>query len=641
VLADKLGGDDYATASADGTVTLIDDVEIEDEVTIPAGVTLELDTFALGGTGDVTNNGTIDFGTSGTITTTGTVTNNGTFSASNTTALTNALEKATSGTVEVTGTSASIAGGTVQGTATLKVSGTLEVTSATITGTAGAKIVVQGSGTITGAGATNFYYNDGTTAIASPIPAGTYTWDDGKWKSAADAPISKDAEIAGEITWEPTSIVTINYTGTAALGTINIPDNKKLIIKNAVENGDGNAITLQGSGSELEIEGPSGSIDLGTTGTITNSSSGTVTNNGTIKTAVTAIGDPFNAILAVGGNITASSITVGSPATLTVPATTNLTISSLTVTDTLIVAAIPANSTLAVTALTNSGTIEAANEATLTTLLALSVITGKVQVTGPTVSLGVKVLPNNVTLVVPNAQTLTVTGAISGGSSVSIINNNIIVLDTGGTISGVSGTITNTSKTIKTSSATELANLLPKLTGGTVEASGAELSLANDATVPGGVTLKLAASTKLTVPEDKTLTLGASGDGGAATLTLTDANSKLVLLAGGKVSAANPGSTIIKAEGSETGVTVTVAGTDGNAKVESDEETPPTWTVSDDTTGTDISSTGKIILGGITLDFIGTAAVTNDACATTETDDKAAGSLEAGDGTTITFAGAN
>jgi hypothetical protein len=65
---------------------------------------------------------------------------------------------------------------------------TLTVNGATITGAAASsKIVVQGS--ITLAGTSNFYYNDGTTTIGTTIPAGTYTWDTDKWKSAAGAPI--------------------------------------------------------------------------------------------------------------------------------------------------------------------------------------------------------------------------------------------------------------------------------------------------------------------------------------------------------------------------------------------------------------------------------------------------------------------
>jgi hypothetical protein len=104
------------------------------------------------------------------------------------------------GTIEATAAQISVAAGTpltiptgttlkLSGTTKLTVTGTLTVqASASITGAANtSKIEVQESGTITGAA--NFYYNDGTTAIGTTIPAGTYTWVADKWKSDVGAPI--------------------------------------------------------------------------------------------------------------------------------------------------------------------------------------------------------------------------------------------------------------------------------------------------------------------------------------------------------------------------------------------------------------------------------------------------------------------
>ncbi|MDR3161006.1 MAG: hypothetical protein LBU28_05255, partial [Spirochaetaceae bacterium] len=87
-------------------------------------------------------------------------------------------------------------------------------------------------------------------------------------------------------------------------------------------------------------------------------------------------------------------------------------------------------------------------------------------------------------------------------------------------------------------------------------------------------------------------------------------------------------------EATQTDTKITIAGSDGNAKVEA---AGTIWTVSDDATGTDISSTGEIVLGTLTLDFDGTSAVTAAAGAVSTS--AAAGKLIAGEDTTITFIG--
>jgi hypothetical protein len=88
-------------------------------------------------------------------------------------------------------------------------------------------------------------------------------------------------------------------------------------------------------------------------------------------------------------------------------------------------------------------------------------------------------------------------------------------------------------------------------------------------------------------------------------------------------------------EATQTDTKVSVTGSNsGKAKVEANSTV---WTVTDDSTGTDISSSDKIVLGTLTLDFNGTSAVTDDACAAS--DSAAAGKLVVGAGTTITFKG--
>jgi hypothetical protein len=349
-----------------------------------------------------------------------------------------------------------------------------------------------------------------------------------------------------------------------------------------------------------------------------------------------------------------------------------------------------------------TGTIQTADTTgTMLATLLGSVTAGTVELTA-NASLGDTTIPSGVTLKVASGQTLTVTDEIDGGSSsVSIINAGTINLGDNGTISGVSGTIVNTGGTIKTGNGTELAALLPstaKISGGTIEASG---TLASAATIPDGVTLLinsgqqlavnavltatgtitntgtivlgssgsisnyakvtsgtikvanvdqleallltggtgiaagivetpsvvLAASKTLTVPSGVTLQLGNSEEGGAATLTLTDDSSQLVLAAGGKVNAANNDSTIsgIAANG---GVTLTATNTNPLVTVAN----TTNWTITGDTTGT--TDGADIVLGLLKI-----SVASGSMEITTNQEGTAAGSLTAGENTTITFAG--
>jgi hypothetical protein len=217
-----------------------------------------------------------------------------------------------------------------------------------------------------------------------------------------------------------------------------------------------------------------------------------------------------------------------------------------------------------------------------------------------------------------------VTNAVTG---TAINNAGTINLTGSGTISGVT-TITNTG-TIKTSNATELANLLPKLTSGTIVASGT-LALTDDATVPGGVTLTLAESTTLTVPNGKTLTLGevTTGAEHAATLVLTDNTSQLVLEEGGKVNAANAGSTI---SGIATTGGVTVTGTNANMSVTA---ASTDWTIAL-IEGEEVLTGSPITLGKLKITVATSGVITHEQL----TDNNDSGTLTAGEGTTIAFAG--
>jgi hypothetical protein len=129
------------------------------------------------------------------------------------------------------------------------------------------------------------------------------------------------------------------------------------------------------------------------------------------------------------------------------------------------------------------------------------------------------------------------------------------------------------------------------------------------------------------------------GDGGVITiegagnLEFTVAASTVILSAGGAIDV--KAATGKFGEASQTDTKITVTGTEGKAEVVKD---GTTWTVTDDGTGTDISTTGKIILGTLTLGFNGTSAVNNAAGADAALN-AAAGKLIAGPDTTITFIG--
>jgi hypothetical protein len=243
------------------------------------------------------NAGTIDLGTNEISDLAITNTATGIIQTANETMLETLLGSVTIGTIEVSGeldigTAAVKTGATlkVASDKTLTVTGTLTVASgASVTGAAaGAEIVVDEEGSITGAA--NFYYSNKTTPIAGAIPVGTYTWatdaggeDTAGWKSDTAAPGTvRDTTLAAEVEWtSDTAIETINYSGNTALTGITVPAGKTLNITGNIAN-QAEAITVDPTGTATS------------TGTITTSSSINATGltslvklggNGTIKLA--------------------------------------------------------------------------------------------------------------------------------------------------------------------------------------------------------------------------------------------------------------------------------------------------------------------------------------------------------------------
>jgi hypothetical protein len=334
----KATGGGKVVLSGTNSVAVSGPLEVNLTLEIEAGATL-----ALGATGNIDildENENI----------TGTIINKGTISTAQNINAANGFGEflaLVGGTFEVKGTGkVTVGAGTTlvipTGT-TLKLSDT-----ASVTGAANAKIVVQGSGEITGA--ENFYYSDGETAIIGAITTagGTYTWDgsidgnEGGWESERDASsASITANTPAEVKWEGNT-VTVNYMGTDALGDVEIPAGKTLIIDSAVTTtGTPTAITLLPATTESGLAGGAliinagKSIDLGTGGTITITDGdvdGIVTNNGTIKTAadislVTATG---TGTIVITGNSATSDATITLTQHLTIAESGKLTV---TVTD--------------------------------------------------------------------------------------------------------------------------------------------------------------------------------------------------------------------------------------------------------------------------------------------------------------------
>ncbi|MDR0638633.1 MAG: hypothetical protein LBG27_07015 [Spirochaetaceae bacterium] len=176
-------------------------------------------------------------------------------------------------------------------------------------------------------------------------------------------------------------------------------------------------------------------------------------------------------------------------------------------------------------------------------------------------------------------------------------------------------------------------------TGAILGKTGAPtFTVSEDAVIGGKVTV--GADAELIV-DDAALTVGqltVSGKlsiEGAGNVLLTADATKIIVNPTGSIDVRDADGTFGEATAAETKISITGSNSGKATVVESP---AAVWTVTDDSTGRDISSTGKIVLGKLTLDFDGTSPVTGDPCAASATA-AAAGKLVAGAGTTITFAG--
>jgi hypothetical protein len=613
-----------ATVSG-STVTLKADANIYagETVAIPAGVTLDTAgkklTVANGATLTVAEGGTIDLG-AGTITipeaeqdgTKGTVTNDGTIKTATTDKATLIALVGLDGEGKVVLNGASAITVTLTDPLELKTQDLVIGEYATLNLAANALTVnTEGTGSVT---------NNGTIKTAK----------------TAKADLQPILNIGGNI----------DATATVVIGndSLEVPAGTALTLSHTT------ASTIGGSGSlTVKDDGAltvSGALtNNGTIAFDANSglvATGTITNNSTIETkSGTVLATLLNKVTAgtieVTDGVTLAAnadVTVASGVTLNVAASQSLTIPSG--------AKLTLNSAIGGTGTkTNNGTINTATD-NATVLSAILNITGsgKVVLTGTGVSLTGKLTLG--TDLVINAGVLTTSGTepFDGGKTVTIGTAGKLDFGTAA-ITALGATITNNGNTadaVKTSttSGAALKAILDDVTGNITLAD--DVTVVAGTTLKGGTTLTLASGTTLTVPEEVTLTIG---NGGAATLVLTAADSQLVLqggTTGGKVNAANEGSTIIKAGGSETGVTVSVyASSDTNFETKKGATSvyvSPLWTLTAAETSATIA-VENITLGKFQFSIAASTAV-NAVGANTGT---APGSLEAGNETAIVFAG--
>jgi YD repeat-containing protein len=426
-------------------------------------------------------------------------------------------------------------------------------------------------------------------------------------KLGGNGTIKLAAEVTGvETTLELSQNLEIGNSGSIAFADT---------FTSAAFNGSG-SLTLSGSGA---ISLGSGVTSLGKTVTFAAGAEGTVTTgNAPALAAIVNAATSGNKITATGSLTPASDITVAEGVTLTIANGGGALIvdsgRTLTVNGTITTTGTLTNSNIIVigengsisdyTKVTNSGTIKTAYATVLTTLLS-NVTAGTVEVTGTDASLAGGTVQGTATLKVSG--TLTVNGAITATGTIT--NEGIIVLGSSGSITDY-GQVTNNG-TIKTSQVAKLTELLTSgVTAGTVEVTGSGITIGEDTTI--------------TVPGNVTLAIGNATD--TATLTLGSyTTSKLVLSPTAKLAVLNGASEFAGV------ATVGVAGTNNKATFESEGGLPPIWTVTDDESGTDSTT---VTLGTLVL------TVSSGVVTTTAQGGSTAASLEAGEGTTITFAGA-
>jgi hypothetical protein len=172
--------------------------------------------------------------------------------------------------------------------------------------------------------------------------------------------------------------------------------------------------------------------------------------------------------------------------------------------------------------------------------------------------------------------------------------------------------------------------------------SGDTFSIGKDATlggvtVPAGATLTVATGATLTVGGVLTVsgTLEIAGNG---KVLLTAAATSVVLKADGAIDVKDATGAFGEATQTATKMKVGAAATPGTATKALVANATTTWTVTTDSTGTDVSSSGFIVLGTLKLAFNGTSNV-SAAAGADAAGNAAAGKLVAGTGTAITFIG--
>jgi hypothetical protein len=543
---------------------------------------------------EIDSNATLALGTAGlTINSPGTIDNNGIISTTQANipgADLGELLALVGGTVEVLGTgSIAVASGTlaIPADTTLKLSGNAELTVATganLTVEDTANLNVAASATLTNNGTVNFIA--GSTletpvegAIENNNTINTATTNQATLKALVAATVSATASVPGR--------VVLNGASATAKAEVTLTE----------------PLTLD---KQDLVIGEHATLDLDT---FTISDYTKVTNGGTITTATTS-GETLKNILTAGGKITASAAVTGLSGNTTVSTGTTLTISTSLALAPGAVLTFVEGATVAPTAITATGaTIRVANKTQLEALLPTSAkVTGGTVETTAAVSLseGASVtVPVGVTLNI-GTHTLTTTGA-------TLVNSGII----------------------KTA-VTTIALLNPILgLGGVIEIEDFTVDHATNPTT----TLTVPASTILTVPNNRTLTLGGTN---AGTLVLTDATSKLVLLAGGIVKAANVGSTIVGTGNVESAVKVSAVDTSSSdaATAVTNTGSSTNWVL---TKGVATSApVVTVILGKFKLVTPENAVLTDKAGETASSNPvPAPGTLKAGANTKITFAGAS
>jgi hypothetical protein len=641
------------------------ELPVSETITVKVGTTLTV-SGTITSAGSITNAGIIELGSDGTIIgVTPVITNTGTIKTAKTdgSTLTALLDKVHAGTVEVSGdvVFAPSADVTVASGVTLNVAA-----SQSLTIPIGAKLTLNsaigGPGTKTNNGTINTATTDeavlrnlvgfgGTGTVVLNGTGGNsieVVLETGQLALTQKLTIGENAKLnLGINTFNDYTKVTNSGTIITAAyfnsfnniltvgGNITLNGTGSVTVGSGAEVTDGSTLTiaegktLTVNSYDLTVNGSiinNGTISLTGTGNI--SPYNRVTNNGTINTATTDE-EVLRALVALAGtgdvvwnDTSALEVTMSGRSIDTF--TQKLKIGSN--------ATLNLNNVgiLSPTNVTNEGiittTVHSASGPS-TAFKSILLMGGKITLKGSDsviVAADTKVVAGS-TLTIAEGKTLTINGyGLTIEGTGSIINNGTISLTGTGVISDYTKVTNNGVITTTTTSGDVLKNILTA--GGKITLNGS-VTVADDTTVKAGSTLTIAAGKTLTVPNGVTLALGNTAN--AATLALTDNTSKLVLAAGGKVEAANAASTIVADS-----VTLANTTTPANNKPLVGGTQADGWLLTADETGT--VAGGDIVLGALKI----TIAETNMGITTGQTG-TTAGSLTAGTGTTITFAGAS